>query len=242
MIAAEPNRRRTSSSAASRASLLCRSKGSASWMRAAVLEVADRDSDERDAPLLDQRHGGRQQPSRGCEDRLGARCRIGQRVRAGRPREVVEAQAKHDRAADPSRGSHPPGDPIDERDERGVDLGERRGRAAERTLRPDRAPAPASLNRPRIPVVGERVEVPSRPAAEQRHELRLAEPGDLAHGADPELVEPGRPSSARLPRGARPAAGAGRRARRPAAPAAGRPAWPPRSPPSPGTSSSRSRP
>ena len=73
----------------------------------------------------------------------------GQRVRAGRAREVVEAQAQHDGAADPPGRPHPARDAVDEPDERRVELGERRRPAAERALRADRPAAAPRLHRPR---------------------------------------------------------------------------------------------
>ena len=70
--------------------------------RAVVVEVGERDADEREALALDQRHRrGEQVPRRG-EDRLGLGRRLGQRVRARRAGEVVEAQPQHDGAADPA--------------------------------------------------------------------------------------------------------------------------------------------
>src|SRR6187431_857019 len=64
--------------------------------RAAVVEVADCEPDQRDAAQLDDRRRGREQQSRCLENRLGVRRRVRQRVRARCPREVVEAQSKHD--------------------------------------------------------------------------------------------------------------------------------------------------
>src|ERR687896_165116 len=53
---------------------------------APVAEVADGNSDERDAAALDHRRGDREQlPCRG-EDRVRIRARFGQRVRASRAR------------------------------------------------------------------------------------------------------------------------------------------------------------
>ena len=91
--------------------------------RAAVVEVADRDSDQRDAAQLDDRRRGREQQSRGLENRLGIRGRVRQRVRARCPREVVEAQSKHDGSADPPGSPHAARDAVDEGHERRVDLG-----------------------------------------------------------------------------------------------------------------------
>ena len=51
-----------------------------------------------------------------------------QRVRAGGPGEVVEAQAELDGAPDPVGLAHPPGHPVDDADEHRVDVG-RRSRA-----------------------------------------------------------------------------------------------------------------
>ena len=70
---------------------------------ARVVEVGDRDADERQALPLDHRHRRDEQLARRGEDRVRLRGRARQRVRAGRPREVVEAQAQDDRAADAVR-------------------------------------------------------------------------------------------------------------------------------------------
>ena len=78
-----------------------------------------------------------------------------------RPREVTEAKTEHDRAPGAASTPHTVRDPVDETDERGVDVLERFPRAAEGALRPDRATAPARLHRPRIAVVSERVQVPA---------------------------------------------------------------------------------
>src|SRR5205823_8993853 len=86
-------------------------------------------------------------------------------------------------------GPNPAGDPGDEADERGIDFVERLARAAQRALCSDRPPATPRLNGPRISVVGERVEVPTRRATEERNEGRLRELGDLAYGRDPHIAE-----------------------------------------------------
>ena len=114
MTAVDPKRSLTSSSAASSASLPCGSNGSLELDGAAVVEVRDRDSDECQAALLDQRRGDREQPSCGRQDLVRARGRMRQRVRAARPGEVVEAQTEHDGAADSTRSSHPARDAVDE--------------------------------------------------------------------------------------------------------------------------------
>ena len=72
---------------------------------------------------LDHRQRRGEQLPRRLEDRAGVGGRARERVRAGRAREVVEAQPQHDRAADAPRGSHPSGDALDEADRDGVDLG-----------------------------------------------------------------------------------------------------------------------
>ena len=78
---------------------------------------------------------------------------------------------------------------VDEADQHGVDLARASVAAAERALRPDRAPAPTDRHAARIAVVRERVEVPPGPAAEQGDEQRLVELRDLADGADAAAVE-----------------------------------------------------
>ena len=65
-------------------------------------------------------------------------------MRSSRAREVVEPKPQHDGAADPTGGAHPTGDAVDQPDEHRVDVVGRTRRAAERVLRPDRAPAAAA--------------------------------------------------------------------------------------------------
>jgi hypothetical protein len=110
-------------------------------------------------------------------------------VRAGDPREVVEAQAENDGAGDPVRRPHAAGNPVDQPDERSVDFSERLRRAAERALCPDRTPAPVGLDWTGISVVGECVQVPARRSTEQRNERRFGELGDLTDGRDPDASE-----------------------------------------------------
>ena len=111
-------------------------------------------------------------------------------MRARRAREVVEAEAKHDRASSPPSRAHPSRHAVDERDERRVDLLRRRRRAAERPLGPDRPASAASAHPSRVPVVREGVEMAPGRATEHRHERRLLEAGDLADGHEPLGVEP----------------------------------------------------
>ena len=139
-----------------------------------VLEVAEREADQRDPLALDQRHRRRQQPARRGQDRLRVGGRLVQRVRAGRAREVVEAQAQHHRAADAAGAAQPAG-----RAGRRSRPGSRRGppascaRApAERPLRADRAPPLTGAHAPRVAVVRERVEVPARPPARASRRAR----------------------------------------------------------------------
>ena len=122
---------------------------------------------------------GEQRPH-GGEDRLGLRGGLGQRVRAGGAREVVEAQPQHDRAAHPLRAAQPARDPVDEADERRRRAPRATGAAAQRALRADRAAAPAGPHRPRVAVVGQRVQVPAGRPPEHRDERALGQPGDLA--------------------------------------------------------------
>jgi hypothetical protein len=84
--------------------------------------------------LLDHRQRSREQAACGVEDRLRLRRRARHGERAGRPCEVVEAQAQDDGAADPSPGAQASRDPVDDPDDRRVDLGEGLRSPAERTL------------------------------------------------------------------------------------------------------------
>ena len=210
--------------------------------RIVVREVGDRDPDQRDALTLDQRSRRREQHPGGDQDDLSLGRRVGQRVRPGGAREVAEAQPQDDGAADPAGGPHPPGDAVDERDQRGVDRGGRPRRPAERPLRSDRTSAAAGLHRTGVAVVRQRVQMPAGGDAQQspREPPRRAPPPRRPSRCRARAAWP--PSPGRRPRAVRPAAGAGTRARRRAAPRAGRRAWPHRLPPWPETSSARRRP
>ena len=142
----------------------------------------------RPAPLELGNRRVEQRPRR-REDLCRARRRSRQRVRAGRPRVVAEAEPEHDGAPDAAGGPHAPRDPVDERDEVRVDRLVRPRRAAARALRADR-PAPAApLHGPWVEVVGERVEVPAARRPEHRDERRLGHERDPAHGRDAAVAE-----------------------------------------------------
>jgi len=157
--------------------------------REVVGEVGDSDADEREALPLDQRHRGGEQPSRRDEDGLRVGGCVREGVRPRRPRVVTEAQPEHDRTTDPPRGPQAVGDAVDQRHEDSVDLAGRLRRAAERTLRPDRASAAAPLHRPRIAIVGEGMDVPAGRSAEHGNERRLRKLCDLADRGDPPVPE-----------------------------------------------------
>ena len=131
----------------------------------------------------------REQRTRRGQHGRGVPRRPQQGVRPGGAGEVVEAHPDHDRAADPLGLAQPAAHAIDERDERGVDLGRRTAAQPERALRPDRAAPPPDGDRPRVAVVGQRVQVPPRPRPEHRHERALLELGDLADGEHAALVQ-----------------------------------------------------
>ena len=122
VTAADPNRRRTSSRAASSVVPLCWSKGRASCTAAVVVQVSDGQSDQRAALVFDHRHGGTKQSGRGREDRRRVGRGLRQRMRPRHPGEVVEAQPQHDGAAHPSRRAHPPGHPVGEPGQNGGEL------------------------------------------------------------------------------------------------------------------------
>ena len=107
-------------------------------------------------------------------------------ARAGRPGEVVEAQPQRERPPDPLAAAQPPGDPVDQTGEQGVEV--RAALAvpgpADRGLRPDRAAPPADLDRARVAQVGQRPQVPAGGLADRGGQLDLLAAGELADGAD----------------------------------------------------------
>ncbi len=98
--------------------------------------------------------------------RIVAVCAVGaqERVRAGRPGEVVEAQAEHDRAARRDRPRRMRRVTRSTRPTSTASIARRprRPRPPERVLRTDRPAPAADLDRPRVVVVRERVQVPAR--------------------------------------------------------------------------------
>ena len=245
VIAAVPNRARTSSTAASSAP----SRGAVERQRRAasavvVVEVGDREADQREAAAIDHRDGDRQQLPGGRRgsswvsavaygsvcDRV-AREKSSKRRRrttvrptrpAARIRRVTRSTSEIRIAsiASGDRGARPSArcDPIERRRRRACTGRGSRLWASACRCRPEAAAEQSTPARP-------------RPAAATSPTVD-----------DPALVQLARRSPARPPTAARPAAGAGTRARRRAAPPAGRRAWPPRSPPWPGTWCARCRP
>ena len=134
-----------------------------------------------------RQRGGQQRRARRRGSVSVLRGRVRQRVRPRRAREVVEAQAQHDRAPDAARGAHPPGDPVDERDER-----RRRPPPATRGARPsarcdaDRA-APAADAGPAAGRGCARARGGAGPTRGRASRRARASPsrGDLADGRDP---------------------------------------------------------
>ena len=115
------------------------SKGKLQLLGAVTVDVGHRETDEGQATFGDQRSRRGDQAACGVEDHLGRRGGPRHRVRPGGSAEVVEPQPQHHGATGAARLAHPPGDPVDEIDDDGVDL---RGRhrvapAAQRTLRAD---------------------------------------------------------------------------------------------------------
>ena len=75
--------------------------------RVLVTEIAERDSDQRQTALPDQRLRGGEQASRDAQQRRRPGGRLGDRVRARRAREVVEPQPQDDRPARTPRRPQP---------------------------------------------------------------------------------------------------------------------------------------
>ena len=235
VIAAVPNRARTWSTAASSALSRRALEREHQLHRGLVVQVGDRHADQRQATVTDHGAGECQQLAGGrqIELRLGGRKR--QRVRPRRPREIVEAKAQDDGAPDPAGESHPPGDPVDQRDQN-------RRRSPPSTGARGRVPAASRSNASAAwsAPAGDR-DCGREHADACPRPVRAATPAPPrpAGRPGPQSRSPARAASSRspapLPTAAPPAAGAGTRALRRAAPPAGRRAWPPRSPPWPET-------
>ena len=189
VTAAEPKRSRTSSSAASSASVSC-SNGSIGWNERPSPRFPTETPTSVIPRLRDQRPGEHQQRAGGVEDRPRAGGRVGQRVRARRAREVVEAESQHDRPAGPPGHPHPSRDAVDKPGEGRIHVLERGRSTTKGTLRADRPPPAPRPHGPRIAVARQGVELPPGRAAEQPDEHVLSELGDLADRGDPEGVQP----------------------------------------------------
>ena len=118
---------------------------------AGVDQPGDGDAEQGAAALLDQRPGGVEQPAAGLQPGRGGRRRARERRRAGRPGEVVEAQPQREGPADPLAAAQPPGDPVDQAGEQGVELvaglavpGPARSRSATRSSGAAGRPRPAA--------------------------------------------------------------------------------------------------
>ena len=235
VMAPEPNRSRTPSSATSRAATAAGVERQRELDRRVVAQVGHGHAHEGEPLLLDERRGRCQQLPRRGQHRRGVGGGFGHRVRPGGPGEVVEAQPQHDGAPDAPGAAHAARHPIDQCHEHGIDPGRRARPATQCALRAHRPAATTDLHRARIEVVGQRVQVVARRRPEQRRPARLRP----ARPPRPPCGCPDRAASPRSrgphPRGARPAAGAGRPARRRAPRPGGRRAWPHRWPPWPGT-------
>ena len=197
-IALAPKRSRTSSSAASSAPARRRSSGSSSWSSqcSRLLRVTPTSVSPL-ASISGVAAASRARAVTRIVLRLAGRLR--QRVRAGRAREVVEAQAQDDGATDPPALAQPAAQAVDQPDERRVDRRPRLRPPADRALRPDRAAPDADPHPPRIAVVGEGVELAPGGAAEQRDELVLVQPRGLRDGRDPVGVQLARGDRADAP-------------------------------------------
>ena len=115
MSTPEPKRSRTSSTAASSASVRTRSTGERQLHRVDVLEVRQREPDQRAAPRAAiVGIAACQQLARGGQQHARLRRRLRDRLRARRAREVVEAQPQDHRPRDPPRRPQPPRDPVDQ--------------------------------------------------------------------------------------------------------------------------------
>ena len=157
--------------------------------RAVFDQVRDRDPEQRDPAALDRRPLRREQVAHRCEHGLAAGGGAGERLRAGRAGEVVEAQSQHHGPPDAASAPHPPGHPVDQADQDRVELRGRAAGAAERRLRADRLAAAALAHRAGVVVVREPVDVTTGGAAENPHQPRLAELGEVADDGQPVLVK-----------------------------------------------------
>ncbi len=115
------------------------------------------------------------QLARRAQQHARLRRRLGDRERARRAREVVEAQPQDHGPRHAPRRAQPPRDPVDQPDQHLVEvLGRLRLPAPpDRPLAADRAPPHADRHPPRIAIVRERVQLPARRAPEHPDQRRL---------------------------------------------------------------------
>ena len=154
-----------------------------------VVEVHHRDADQREALLVDHRLHVGEQTASGLEDRLGAGSRPRHRVGARRARPVLEAHAQHDGAPDSVRGAQAAGHAVDEPGEGRLDLARCLRTPPDGPLRTDRPSSPTDLDRARVVVVRQRMQMAAPVRAEDRHERRLLEPRDVGDRVDAAVVQ-----------------------------------------------------
>ena len=121
MTADDPNRSRKLSRVVSIADDGRAVEGQRQLDRVVTEQVAERDADQRDAPALDLGQGVGEQGPAGLQQRHRVRRRLGQGVRPRRSCEVVEPQAQRHRSADAVRAPQAPGEPVDQRDQVGIE-------------------------------------------------------------------------------------------------------------------------
>ena len=157
--------------------------------RTIVSEVRNRDADERERAFRNQRLRLTDQPTGRSEDGRRLCGRLGEGDGARRPREVAEAQPQHDGSSDPLGRAQSARHPVDEADEPAVDLLCGPLAPTDCALGADRAPSGAALDRPRVTVVGKRVEVMPGAAPEHRDQRVDVDGRDVADAAQAARVQ-----------------------------------------------------
>ena len=141
---------------------------------------------------------GEERPRR-LLDRQRLRRRGVQGVRTAGAGEVAKAHAQDHGAPDPVGLAHAPGDPVDERVERALEVAAGVAAQADRALGAERAPSSAGADGPKLAAGRDRVQPRAVGAAQDRGERVLADRGDVPDRGDPVRAQPRRGRLAHAP-------------------------------------------
>jgi len=149
-----------------------------------AVEVAECEPDEGEPTVLDDRPVFLEQIAGSAEHITIGVSGLSERVRTSPPPKVVVAEPERDRTSDLLADSQAPGDSIDKPEQDRVDLGSGSLAPTERLLRSNRSSPTGDLDRPRIVVVSQSMQVPPGSWAENGDKRAGMQLCDVTHGAN----------------------------------------------------------